>query len=245
MVTPRLIGTVPVKNGRVARSYSYNSFKPGIGVREALITLERWGLDEILVLDISRANEISNYLLSQIKAAAVQTPIVFGGGIRGLGDLDSLLVSGVDRFLLESCVYKENRLLEEMKAHVGQQALLASVPVVPADDDFYFSPANEVEPLEDISSYLRKIVSWDLVSEFIVIDKSHEGMAESFDLSVVEKIKDISELQGSVVWFGGIGPSQAKTLGGVSLTAGVALANPLFQTELGHLKFRENCLLNA
>ncbi len=234
----RLIAALPVLHGRVMRSYSYKSFRPSLRLREALVTLDRWGLDEILVVEVSRQNVVSALTLNQLNEARVRTPIVYGGGIRKLDDLDSLLSVGVDRFLIETIVFQDFENLELMKAKVGQQALLASVPVVQVEADWYVAPVAfpKGEWGRTLGQHLSDLVARDIFSEYLVIDRFNEGTTGTFSVEITDSVPPTQSLQGSLIWFGGIGPNQAKNLELLSVTAGVAVGNPLFESEFGYRK---------
>ena len=65
MAYKRLIAMVPVRNGQVVLSYGYARHRPAGRLDTVLKNLDRWGVDEITVMDISPGLQ--------------QDPGVFGG----------------------------------------------------------------------------------------------------------------------------------------------------------------------
>ena len=56
MVKKRLIGVINVKKSIAVQSFGYLNYLP-LGAPEILIeNLERWGVDEIIILSIDRSN---------------------------------------------------------------------------------------------------------------------------------------------------------------------------------------------
>ena len=81
MAFKRLIAFVPIQNGQVVMSYGYLRHKPAGSLGTVLQNLDRWGIDEIAVVDISRGRNRPDFsILEQIRVSAVRTPIAFGGG---------------------------------------------------------------------------------------------------------------------------------------------------------------------
>jgi cyclase len=122
MAYKRIIATLTVKNGQLVKSYGYNFWRPAGNINTALKNLDRWRVDEIVVVDISRSDSIDINLLNQIRGANISTPLIYGGGIRRVEDLKKIFDSGVDRILIESALDDPN-LVRALADKVGSQAI--------------------------------------------------------------------------------------------------------------------------
>ena len=126
----RLLGVITVKDGRVVKSYGYRFWRPAGGLGTALKNLDRWQVDEILVLDISGRVAPDPALVLEIKNSQIATPLTYGGGIHQPEHVDALLAAGCERFVLETMAWKCPERVARLADRVGAQALIASIPLV-------------------------------------------------------------------------------------------------------------------
>ena len=84
MIKKRMIGTIVVKNGQAVQSFGYQNYLP-IGKPRCLAeNLDRWGVDEIIILSIDRSKYNLGPDLNTLKEIAnegIKTPLIYGGGI--------------------------------------------------------------------------------------------------------------------------------------------------------------------
>ncbi|MFB1489897.1 MULTISPECIES: HisA/HisF-related TIM barrel protein [unclassified Thiocapsa] len=225
-----------VKKGSLVKSYGYNSWRPAGSLSTGLRNLDSWGLDEIIVLDISRAGGIDPNVLGQIQSSQILTPIAYGGGIRHVSDVLQLLKHGCDRFVIESLYWNNERLLLEIAEHVGEQALIASVPVfinydgaaaVRACYENDYRGSYSEEGLDHVLTKLQQAP----VSELFVTDIKGEGHHGRFSLSC-EILDSFSSYSKGVIWFGGLSAERAGALLQHNVTVGVAFGNIAHEKEL-------------
>src|SRR5262245_61855681 len=83
MLKARLIGVVPVKDGWAVQSFGFSRFLP-VGHPEVCVEfLDRHGVDEIALLDISATREGRGPDIDMLARCArrAHVPIAFGGGV--------------------------------------------------------------------------------------------------------------------------------------------------------------------
>ena len=141
MAFKRLIAIVPVQNGQVVMSYGYTRHKPAGGLGSVLRNLDRWGVDEIVVMDISHGLEAPDFLLiEQIRRAAIRTPVAFGGGIRSAEHAVAAVAQGCDRVVVETLMWQAPGEVARISDAIGQQAVIGAVPVVYNDQGVFAAP---------------------------------------------------------------------------------------------------------
>jgi cyclase len=246
MAFKRLIATIFVKDGVVVKSYNFNFWRPAGRLYSALINLDRWGVDEIIVIDISRHGRISSKTLDEIKKSNITTPLIYGGGIRSINDIHKLLAVGCDRFILETLLFNNEKELNEISSTVGKQALIASLPIITKNNNcyaFFTSIDNLLKNQSDSMLSLEKV--WltycELpVSEILIIDADNEGVFNKFSYSIAEKILNFQSksTDKKLIWFGGLGMEQSRALLDEKKTVGVAYGNVNFEYELNIMAIR-------
>lgn len=202
MLKKRLVGVITVKSSWAVQSFGYKKYLP-VGKPEIVAeNLDRWGADEILILDIDRTsrNLGPNFdLLKTIVKRGLSTPLVYGGGVRSGHDATEIIRSGAERVCVDSLLHDAPERVKELTDHVGAQAVIAALPLSNASGSiqWYNYRTQQVVPLDPIQSLFQK----RLISEALIIDHLHEGIRGSFDMDLVKKFPFI---EVPLIVFGGI-----------------------------------------
>jgi cyclase len=247
MAFKRIVGVLAVKEGQVVKSYGYNFWRPAGGLRTALMNLDRWLVDEILVLDISRNGKVDSRIVREIKASKISTPLAYGGGIRHHQDVDCLLAAGCERFVLETMLFQFPDRVYGLSEKVGAQALIASLPLTAGADGTWLVngpyatnlkiPNSELEA----GSLCRKCNDWP-IAEVLAIDSFNEGNAGTFSLVSEDGRHPLSELKKGIIWFGGIDFQQAAFLLELPSTVALGFGNINFEREIACSSLRRPLL---
>ena len=243
MAFKRLIAMVPVQNGQVVMSYGYTRHKPAGWLGSVLRNLDRWGVDEIVVIDISRGLQAPDFsLLEQVRRAAIRTPVAFGGGIRCAEHAVAAVAQGCDRVVVETLIWQAPSEIARISDAIGQQAILGAVPVVYRDKSLFAAPVH-TQTREPWGTCLQRLQGL-AISELLVIDRDHEGSPGSSRVAV--QVPQSTQPH-QLIWFGGLAAPQAAQLLRRDDTVGVAFGNPLLTTELAvhTLRLEMNALVRA
>lgn len=203
MLKKRLIGVVTVRQGWAVQSFGYRRYLP-LGKPEVLVeNLDRWGADEILIscIDRSETGQGPDFkLLERIAALGLSTPVIYAGGVRNGKDAVQVVNLGADRILVDAMVWDFPADLELLSRELGNQALIAHLPVSIRDGTLYWrNYRNGEECLLDHAALSRMHLEW--ISEVMLTDWVHEGAPGAFN----EQIPKLFPLEGKpLLLFGGI-----------------------------------------
>jgi len=189
MLKKRLVGVVTVKNGWAVQSFGYQRYLP-LGKPLCVIeNLDRWGVDEILVqvIDRSTTDQGPEFdLLERIGKHGLETPLIYGGGIRTESDGVRLVQMGADRLLIDTLLHQNLMQVERLAKKLGTQALIASLPMSLNDGQLtwhdYRSNTDKAVSVE-LEQFLRS----GLLSEALLVDWRGEGLAGRFTNALVDK----------------------------------------------------------
>lgn len=189
MVKKRLIGVVTIKNGWAVQSFGYQRYLP-LGKPLCVIeNLDRWGADEILVQVIDRSinNQGPDFdLLERIGKHGLETPLIYGGGIRSESDGVKLVQMGADRLLIDTLLHQNLIQVERLAKKLGAQALIASLPMSINDDQLaWHDYQTNTDKL--VSTELQAYLQSGLLSEALLIDWRGEGLVRKFNSELVER----------------------------------------------------------
>lgn len=200
-VKKRIIGTIIIQDEWAIQSISYQKYLP-LGHPWVLAeNLDRWGADEILILSIDRSKKRIGpdlEVLSRI-ANRVNTPLIYGGGIKNLSDALNTVHAGADRIVVDSLFRESFESIQSISDVIGSQAIILSLPLIFQNNSLYLYDYLTKSNLPFLS-YKEKIKSSDCISELLVIDQIHEGEFHSFDTRILEQI----DLEIPLILFGGI-----------------------------------------
>lgn len=240
MIKKRLIGVIVVQSKLAVQSFSYERYLP-LGDPEILAqNLDRWGVDEILIQVIDRSrNELGpDYdLIKSIGRLGLSTPVIYGGGIREVKDAVNVIGLGADRVLIDSMLCPNSDLIPSLSYEVGAQAIIAHMPLRAEGSSVYWlNYKNGTERL--LSSESISQINFEHISEIMLTDWQHEGVANQFDYEIVDNFPLADK---PLIVFGGISePVQMENLFRRNEVVGVGVGNFLNYKEHAIQLLRKN-----
>lgn len=127
---PRVIAALTMQNGRLVRTRKFS--KPsyvGDPINAVKIFNEK-GTDEIVLLEIGR-KPFDAARIESIREIAGEAfmPISYGGGIRDIEQVRTVIRSGFEKVVLNSALHESTALAGEAAREFGAQAVVASIEV--------------------------------------------------------------------------------------------------------------------
>ncbi len=239
MLKKRLIGVVTIRNGWAVQSFGYNRYLP-LGKPECIVeNLDRWGADEILVRVIDRSVENKGpdlELLERLAQLGLETPLIYGGGIRTLTDGVQVIQGGADRLMVDALLHDSLAVVRGLAERLGSQAVIASMPLGLENENMrWLDYRNNVSGA--IDDKVMALIEQRVVSEVLLNDWQHDGHHIGFDKRLVQcfPLRNIP-----LIVFGGISePHQMIELLRQSNVAAVAVGNFLNYREHAIQKYKE------
>ena len=117
MLKRRIIGSITLKDNWVVQSINFNKYLPVGRLKYSVDFLDRWGIDEILVLDInaSKSGYTPNYKLIKESTIDINVPLTVGGGIQNVSDMIGDLLFVQNRMPFAKYDEKVQKYKEEKK----------------------------------------------------------------------------------------------------------------------------------
>lgn len=191
MLKKRIIACLIVKQGIVVQSIGFQRYLP-VGKPEIAVEfLNRWGIDEIVLLDIDAIREnrlISLDLIRRISHYCF-VPLTVGGGIRTVEDMKKVIQSGADKVAINNAAIHTPELITKGQETFGRQCVVVSMDARKISGSGYevfiesgqtptgFSPrelAIEVERLGAGEIFLSSI--------------DNDGAKQGYDLDLVREV---------------------------------------------------------
>lgn len=187
MLKKRIVGVITVKDGCAVQSFGYRRHLP-LGKPEVLAeNLDRWGVDEIVLMCIDRHGRGPDLgLLRRIGGMGLSTPLIYGGGIATLDQGIAAVQAAADRICLDGLLHDSPDTVVELAEHLGAQALIAAMPLsaAPGGPRWFDHRSRTDKPLQ---GPIVDLIDGGMLSEVMVIDWQHEGQPCGFDLSLLQR----------------------------------------------------------
>jgi cyclase len=139
MLKKRIIAVLPIYNGIVVQSIGFQKYLPVGKAEIAIEFLNSWGIDEIVVADITaRKSErvIQPDFVKHISKKCL-VPLTVGGGITKLEDVHGIIHSGADKVCVNNPVLNNPGLISEIAKNYGDQCVVASIDILREDNKLY------------------------------------------------------------------------------------------------------------
>jgi cyclase len=129
MLTKRIIACLDVNGGRVVKGVQFENLRDAGDPAELAKAHSASGADEIVLLDISAAQERRATLLDTVRRAAQQLfiPFTVGGGIRTLEDAAAVFSAGADKISINSGALADPDLITRIALRFGSQAVVVAI----------------------------------------------------------------------------------------------------------------------
>lgn len=201
MLTKRVIGVVTMLGGRAVQSLGFSEYRPIGSPVIAAEYLNRWGADEICLIDISASRGSTPIDFDLIRAVGDTTrvPFSYGGGIRNLEDLSRAIRSGADKVLLNRALLVNPELLSRGAARFGDQAIVAGIDGVDSAGTYFVRgdhSGRTVEQLVEVAVALG-------AGEIFLTAVQRDGAKQGFDLPLLKQISEACSIP--VIGCGGAG----------------------------------------
>ncbi len=237
----RLIAVLIVRNGQVVQSVQFRHtnvihWDPALAVD----FFDRWAIDEIVVLDVSRDREQHAKFLKNVEEISRKTfvPLTIGGWVQSTDDLKALLRLGADKASINTEAVRRPDLLTECAAIFGRQCIVVSMDVKASKQGYevYIDRGREPTGLEPCE-WARTARDCGAGEIFLnCIDR--DGFRQGYDLELVKRVVEAVDIP--VVAMGGVFTWQ-HLVDGVEVGGAdaVAAANIFHYTEHSTRKAKE------
>lgn len=152
-----------------------------------------FSIDELVILDVTREDRDQKKFIESYKQiiSNVFVPIAIGGGIRDYEDARNLFMNGADKVVLNTALYKNPQLVEELAKEYGAQSIIASIDYIEDDGIFHCYVENGSEELPiDLKEYLS-IVKKMPVGEIYLNSIKKDGTGFGYNMNTIPFIDDI------------------------------------------------------
>ncbi|MEL0106311.1 MAG: imidazole glycerol phosphate synthase cyclase subunit [Rhodospirillaceae bacterium] len=233
MLRTRLIACIVVKDGIAVQSIGFNRFLP-IGSPAILAeNLNRWGVDEILLQDISkpRNGETPSIFFIRSVAAECLIPLTAAGGVKSVDDVRDAVFSGADKVAINTAAIEDPKVIETSAERFGAQCIVASIDAKEDGSGGYevFTHAGS-KATGEAPDIVAKRLEDHGAGEILINAIHRDGSKQGYDLKLIKQVTKAVMIP--VIVCGGVGHPKHFVEGAkVDGVTAVAAANFFSFTE--------------
>ena len=199
------------------------------------------GADELILHDVVASLYGRKNLIEVIKNTTknIFIPVVVGGGISSLKNIEELLRSGADRVMLNSICFRKPKILKDAINFFGGSTIVLSIEAAFFKDDFYCSYDYGRELTEiKVKDWIEDCQELG-IGEFIITSVRREGTRKGFDFELAKLVNKVCKIP--FIFNGGYSNiNNMRSLLKICKPTGLAISSCLHYSRLETNKFEKN-----
>jgi imidazole glycerol-phosphate synthase subunit HisF len=208
VLTKRIIACLDMDGGRVVKGVQFKNLRDAGDPTECAAAHARNGADEIVLLDITATSGNRGTMLEAIRrtAQSLFVPFTVGGGIRRLDDAAAIFDAGADKIAINSAAVREPKLIGEIAARFGSQAVVVAIDARKVDGGFeVFIAGGRVATGRDAIQWAREAARCG-AGEILLTSMDRDGTKSGFDCELVRAVAEVVPIP--VIASGGAGSAR-------------------------------------
>lgn len=206
MFKKRLIACLVVKGGIVVQSIGFKKYLPVGTPAIAVEFLNRWGIDEIALLDIDATAQKRPPDFDFINTIAKRnfTPLAVGGGIRNIDDMKKIIFSGAEKIIINKISLLNPKIIEEASKIFGSQSVTISIDVkINKNGDYeIFSDSGRIPTGINPVNWSKQVAELG-AGEIFLNSIDRDGSKQGYDLKLIRIVS--SSVPIPIIACGGVG----------------------------------------
>ena len=206
MLKTRIIAVLIIKNGIVVQSVGFERYLPIGSPSVAIEYLNKWGIDEIVYLDIDATpmgrkpqfQHISEY------SKHCQVPLTIGGGIKEVDDIKRALHGGADKIVINSAALRNRRLINEGARLFGTQCIMISIDAKMISENEYETYVNSGSIVTGWTPAEHATMAVENgAGEILLNSIDRNGSKQGYDVGLIKQVENIVNIP--IIVCGGAG----------------------------------------
>lgn len=206
MLKKRIIPILLLKDGRMVKGKQFQNFRDVGNPVTAAKVYNAQKVDELIFIDIEPSPSSKSKVRKIINEVAQECfmPLLVGGGIKTIEDIQELLSIGADKISINTIAVEDPEFIKASAALFGNQCIVVSVDYKIEENGerkVYIRSGKErtnLDPLE----HIKKCVSLG-AGEILLTNIDKEGMMNGYDFDFLEAV--VNEVNVPIIASGGAG----------------------------------------
>ncbi len=246
MLKIRVIPTLLWKDIGLVKGVKFESSRRVGPILPAIKVYNSRDVDELALFDISANSSMRepNYALVREVARSFFAPFTVGGGITKLEHVEKLLEAGADKVSINSALFNNPALMDDIAARFGSQCVLASIDAQRTSDGWACKSESGANlTTKDPRRWAKELADRG-AGEILITSIDNDGTMNGYDLELIASVCESVNIP--VIASGGAGCAR-HMLEVLRLTtaSAVAAASIFHFTEITPSEIKSDLLKNG
>jgi len=206
VVKTRLVACLLWRDGTIVQSVQFKHTNIIGTATTAVDFFNIWGVDEIILLDVSRSPTVRESFYETVKdlSRRCMVPLTVGGWVRNVDEISRLLDVGADKVAINTAAVENPDLVVAGSERYGRQCIVVSIDAIRRDYE-----TSEVVVDRGTEPTGRTVREWATevaelgAGEIFLTSIDRDGTKEGYDLDLIRGVSEVVEVP--VVASGGAG----------------------------------------
>lgn len=206
MIRPRVIPSLLLRKRGLVKGVNFRNYKYVGDPTNVVRIFSTKEVDELMFLDITATAEnrnLSPQLIQDISDECFM-PFGFGGGIRSMDTIKTVLKSGAEKVSINTAAVENPELIKEAADAFGSQAVVVSIDVRTRPDgtyEMYTHSGTKATGLDPVKFAVRMAELG--AGEILLNSIDRDGTWEGYDTKLIQSVADAVDIP--VIACGGAG----------------------------------------
>jgi len=205
MLKPRIIPTLLLRNNRMVKGVNFKDYRDTGNPIFASKIYNSQFVDELIFIDIDATTEKRDPDFKILKEVSKECfmPFTFGGGIKNIEQIKTLLRSGADKVIINSSATNNKEFIYEAVETFGSQCIVIAIDVKKLGDKYrVFTHSGRKEYKLLLDEYLKVIEAYN-VGEIFINSIDQDGKMNGYDNNLINYVINRSSIP--IIACGGAG----------------------------------------
>ncbi len=190
LVRPRIIPVLLIDDGDLVKT---RRFADPVYLGDPVNAVKIFNIknvDEMAILDISasKCGKEPDYDLLEDIASQAFMPLSYGGGIMAVDQVLRLLSIGYEKVIVNTALYENSELIEQISSRVGSQSVVASIDALKHGDGHRCAVSDGTKVIGSSPVELAKQAESLGAGEIIINSIDEDGMMQGYDEKLVKDV---------------------------------------------------------
>lgn len=196
MLKKRIAASLIVRDGIVVQSIGFKKFLP-IGIPSIAIEfLNQWGIDEIILLDITATKNSTGPDFALLRKAAIKShvPLTIGGGIKTVDQIKELMQCGADKISINQSALFDRNLISAAAHIFGDQCVVVSIDALKTNNGYFVFDYLSGKAIDiSIEKFTEEVQNLG-AGEILVNSVNRDGSYMGYDLDLINSVCDVANV---------------------------------------------------
>ncbi|MCX6732486.1 MAG: imidazole glycerol phosphate synthase subunit HisF [Candidatus Roizmanbacteria bacterium] len=192
MLTKRIIPCLDVDKGRVVKGVNFVRLKDAGDPVELARFYYQQGADELVFLDITASCGNRKTMIEIVKKVATELfiPFTVGGGIRSVGDMRDILLTGADKVAINTAAINNPQLVEDGAKVFGSQCIVVAIDAKKIKNkwEVYINGGRTSTGI-DVFDWVEQVAKLG-AGEILLTSMDRDGTREGFDIELTKQVSE-------------------------------------------------------